>query len=120
MAYQKTACFDFDATINSYKSGWKGIDVIPDPPVEGIKEVIDEVRANGIRVVVHSTRCSDPKGIAAIYKYLTKYGIVVDEVSKDKPLSYVNVDDRGLTFDGNTKGLAEKIINFKNWIEKDK
>ena len=41
-----TVCFDFDGVIHSYTSGWKGDDVIPDPPVEGIKEVIDKLRAD--------------------------------------------------------------------------
>lgn len=39
--YIPTVSFDFDGVIHSYRSGWKGAAVIPDPPVEGIKEVIE-------------------------------------------------------------------------------
>ena len=30
-----TLVLDFDGVIHSYTSGWKGADVIPDPPVDG-------------------------------------------------------------------------------------
>lgn len=41
--YIPTVSFDFDGVIHSYRSGWKGAAVIPDPPVEGIKEVIEQL-----------------------------------------------------------------------------
>ena len=43
-----TVSFDFDGVIHSYRSGWKGAAVIPDPPVERIKEVIDQLISDGI------------------------------------------------------------------------
>jgi hypothetical protein len=116
--YKKTVVFDFDGVINSYKSGWKGVSVIPDPPVEGIKEQIAELRKTH-RVVIQSTRCTKPEGIAAIKDYLAKYGIEVDDVTADKPPAIAYVDDRAIAFDGNTEGLAEKIRNFHNWIEQN-
>ena len=35
-------CVDFDGVIHSYTSGWKGIDVIPDDPVPGAIEWLEE------------------------------------------------------------------------------
>ena len=35
-----TLCVDFDGVIHSYISGWKGADVIPDPPVPGAIEAL--------------------------------------------------------------------------------
>ena len=117
MAFRKTIVFDFDGVISSYKSGWKGATIIPDPPVTGIREVIADLRKD-CKVVVVSTRCFQEGGIDAIKKYLDKYNIVVDDVLGEKPPAYVYVDDRGLTFDGNTVGLADKIRSFESWTKK--
>lgn len=117
--YQKTVCFDFDGVINSYVSGWKGIDVIPDPPVEGIGKEIEKLRSNNIKVVVYSTRCKESKGIAAIWAYLKKHKIMVDDVCVEKPIAYAYIDDRAICFNGNTEGLANRVLNFENWLNKD-
>ena len=37
-------CLDFDGVIHSYSSGWKGADVIPDPPVPGALRFIADAR----------------------------------------------------------------------------
>ena len=34
-------CVDFDGVIHSYKSGWRGVAVIPDPPVPGAIEWLE-------------------------------------------------------------------------------
>lgn len=109
--------FDFDGVIHSYKSGWNGADVILDPPVPGIGEEIDRIRAAGYRVVVVSTRCSEPAGMEAVKKYLDKHGIEVDDVAAEKPPAKVYIDDRAMLFDGNPKGLLKKIQQFRPWQE---
>lgn len=53
--FRNTVVLDFDGVIHSYKSGWKGAAIIPDEPVPGIKEVIDELRES-FKVVIVSTR----------------------------------------------------------------
>lgn len=110
----KTVVFDFDGVINSYTSGWRGVDVIPDPPVEGIKVAIDEIRRH-YKVVVVSTRCFQEGGTEAVKAWLNKYGITVDDVLAYKPPAIVYIDDRALTFDGNTKDLLSKIKKFRTW-----
>ena len=117
MKYQPNVVLDFDGVIHSYVSGWQGIDVVPDPPVLGIGEEIDRIRAAGYRVVVVSTRCADPAGMGAVMKYLNEHEIKVDAVQAEKPPAKVYVDDRALLFDGNPKGLLEKIQQFRPWQE---
>ena len=111
---KKTVVLDFDGVIHSYLKGWTRIDNIPDSPVPGIKEAIDEIRKE-YKVVVCSTRCSDPKGKEAILKYLNEHNIIVDKVAAEKPPAVVYVDDRAICFNGHAETLLEKIQNFKPW-----
>lgn len=114
---KKTIVFDFDGVIHSYTSGWKGYDVIPDKPVEGIKEVIDKLR-NQYEIVIVSSRCKTDEGVKAIKDYLNKYNIVVDRIMKEKPPAILYIDDRAICFDGNSDNLLNQINNFKTWQEK--
>ncbi len=114
----QTVVFDFDGVIHSYKSGWQGADVIPDPIVPGVKESIDEIRQAGYKVVVVSTRCATERGMAAIYAYLERNGVVVDDVSAEKPPAIVYIDDRAICFDGKPETLLDKIKGFQPWYKK--
>lgn len=67
--YQPTVVFDFDGVIHSYKSGWKGNTIIPDPPVDGIKTVIEDLQERGYRVVIVSSRCNTSDDIDAMVLY---------------------------------------------------
>jgi len=52
---KKTIVFDFDGVIHKYSKGWQDGSIY-DEPVEGIKELIDDLRTK-YKVVVVSTRC---------------------------------------------------------------
>ena len=116
--YQPTVVFDFDGVIHSYKSGWKGATEIPDPPVDGIQQVIEDLQERGYRVVIVSSRCTEPEGIIAIRDWLKVSGFPCLEVMAEKPPAVVYVDDRAICFDGDCKTLYEKINNFKPWYQK--
>ena len=117
MSYKPTVVFDFDGVIHSYVTGWQGAEIIPDPPVPLIQEEIARIRSDGYKVVVVSTRCAYPEGLVAVKNYLDENGIVVDDVQKEKPPALVYIDDRAIRFDGNPKGLLEKIQQFRPWQE---
>lgn len=116
--YKPIVAFDFDGVIHSYVSGWKGLENCPDPVVEGIGDVIENLRKDGFKVVVHSSRCKLRPGIMAVKNYLEKNNIVVDDVVSEKPSSVVNIDDRAICFDGTTDKLVEQIKKFKPWMKK--
>ncbi len=118
--YKPTVVFDFDGVIHSYKSGWKGAVVIPDPVVPGIVEAIDHLRAHGYRVVVVSTRCATSEGMEAVKDYLTENRIAVDDVLAEKPPAICYVDDRAVCFRGNAGKLVDQIKKFRSWVEDPK
>ena len=117
MDYKPTVVFDFDGVIHSYTSGWKGAIEIPDPPVPGIREAIEQIRLAGYWVVVMSSRCMNPGGELAVRQYLLEYGIDVDGVTAMKPAAVCYIDDRAIRFDGHPEKLVDQVTNFHSWLE---
>lgn len=111
---KETVVFDFDGVIHSYTSPWQGASVIPDKPVDGIREAIADIRKL-YNVVVVSTRCIVPEGMNAVKDYLAKNSIEVDAVMAQKPPAVVYIDDRAICFDGEPNKLLNKILNFTPW-----
>jgi hypothetical protein len=105
---KQTVILDFDGVIHSYSSGWKGADVIPDPPTPGAKEAIAELRKKYIVVVV-SSRCHQDGGMDAIERWLRIHDIEVDQVTNDKPPHIVTVDDRAFRFEGDWDAVIAGI-----------
>ena len=114
---KKTVVVDFDGVIHSYISGWKGAEIIPDPPVPGIRDSIESIRNAGYEVVVVSTRTSTEAGKHAVEAWLNENGITVDRVVSEKPPAIVYIDDRAICFDGNSADLLNKIKTFKPWYK---
>jgi hypothetical protein len=66
--------FDFDGVIHSYKSGWKGPAIIPDPPVPGAIEFLAEVIGSKIYdVCIYSARSSQRGGINAMKEWISEH-----------------------------------------------
>lgn len=118
--YTPTVAIDFDGVIHSYVSPFTKASEILDPPVEGIKEVINDLHQRGFKVVVMSSRCLGDGGKDAIINYLNLHDIVVDDVTHEKVGAIAYIDDRAITFDGKVDGLVERIINFSPWNRKKK
>jgi hypothetical protein len=118
-------CLDFDGVIHSYDSGWKGADVIPDPPVAGAFEFIEEA-CKHFRVAIFSSRSNQPGGIAAMQRWLLQWypknegerpqwpERVTIEWPTEKPPALLTIDDRAIPFDG-TWPAIETIKEFKPW-----
>lgn len=119
MSYKPTVCFDFDGVIHSYTSSWRGYSVIPDPPVDGIKEVLQELKDKGYIIAITTSRALQESGKFAVEKYLNEYGIPYDAITAEKVPCVVAIDDRAITFDGETKGLVDKITSFQPWNRKE-
>jgi hypothetical protein len=118
-------CLDFDGVIHSYSSGWKGADVIPDPPVEGaISFMLGALRHFDVQI--YSSRSNQTGGIRAMNNWLREYagaawyetpdgpGLEDVKFPKAKPAAFIGIDDRVLTFDGTWPEL-KTLQEFKPW-----
>jgi hypothetical protein len=108
----RTICLDFDGVLHSYRSGWCGAEIIPDPPIHGTREGVMRLRQI-YRVVVLSSRCHTLEGRKAVEAWLKKHDIVVDEVCEHKPPALVYVDDRAVRFRGDWEHLLDDIREFR-------
>jgi hypothetical protein len=109
---RRTVCLDFDGVLHSYRSGWCGSEIIPDPPIHGTRESVARLRQQ-YRVVIHSARCHTEAGRRAVQSWLVKHNIEVDEVCEHKPPAHVYVDDRAVRFRGNWDVLLDDIGEFR-------
>lgn len=107
---------DFDGVLHSYTSGWQRADVIPDPPVEGAKEFIQDALSH-FRVMIFSSRSNQPGGREAMRRWMDQWAIdAFHEVEwpTEKPPALVTIDDRAITFTGKWPPI-EDLRNFKPW-----
>ena len=125
MGYKPILCLDFDGVIHSYASGWKGADIIPDPPVDGAIDFISRALEH-FRVAIYSSRSGQENGRYEMRKWLRRYwleaGLPGDreqeiEWPTEKPAAFITIDDRALTFDG-TWPEIEALKSFKPWNKK--
>lgn len=133
-------CIDFDGVLHSYTSGWKGADIIADPPVEGAMLwlhdlVVDE---RGVVPCIYSSRSKDPVGVAAMQQWLRDHlaemlfqhpqsclrmqdaHVRADRIVRrikfptQKPPAHITIDDRAWCFNGIFPS-TDTILAFKPW-----
>lgn len=111
---KKTIVFDFDGVIHKYSKGWQDGSIY-DEPVEGIKDVINELHKD-YEIFIVSTRARELSGQTEIENYLDKNGIEYDCVTSIKVPAIIYVDDRCIKFDPkNLDTLIQDIKEFKTW-----
>lgn len=122
--------------MNSYTSGWRGANFIPDPPVSGAMAFLIEA-VNHFQVCIFSSRSHQEGGIEAMRSWLDfwldkEYGWDkgVEAVSAangvrnsvtyptEKPAAMVSIDDRAITFEGVFPSIQE-LQNFKPWNKRE-
>jgi len=119
---------DFDGCVNSYCSGWQGIDTITDPPVPGVFEWL-ETALIYFDVQIFSARSSDPQGREAMYDYVKHHAGRDSTLAmrlkfvSEKPSCFLTIDDRCIRFDGNWSDHRFDPVNlleFKSWYQSKK
>lgn len=134
MKHKKLLAVDFDGVIHSYSSGWQGATNIPDKPVFGAIEWLDEFIITHCTVpdefcamapegewvlCIFSSRSRYWGGRAAMKKWLLKHGFDSRLLSAIKfplfkPSATVQLDDRAITFNGEFPSFDE-ILSFTPW-----
>ncbi len=117
----KDIAFDFDGVIAQY-DGFKGTEHAGEP-IPSMVEVIRKLKDLGHSIIIYSTRGND-----FLRDYCRKYEIPVDYFNENpnkqganpgKPIAYVYVDDRSVTYKGqDSESLFQEIINFKAYWQK--
>ena len=118
--FVRTICIDFDGVIHSYTSGWKGADVIADPPVPGAAEWLNAmIESPDFEPVIYSSRSKEPGAVEAMRKYITDMGVDANKLDfpTKKPAAFLTVDDRAVCFTGVFPSLLE-MKTFKPWNKK--
>jgi len=117
---KKVIAVDFDGVLHSFMSGWKGTNIISDPPVKNaIAWLASLAYSNTYNVVIFSARNESWRGRRAIKKWLFKWGLSKSALSKvsfmrKKPPAHLLLDDRVMLFTGTFPTLSE-IDNFQPW-----
>jgi hypothetical protein len=125
-------CIDFDGTVHSYTSGWKGARNIPDPPVDGAMDFLS-VAVTLFDVRIFSSRSRYLGGRWAMKRWLLRhlneywgarqfppdgYSILAKiRFPVRKPAAFLTIDDRAITFTG-TFPEPEDLLKFKPWTKK--
>lgn len=125
MADHMTIAVDLDGVLHAFTSGWHGVTVIEDPPVEGAIQWLNDVVEAGHKVIIHTSRFARPEDYPDGAKYHDgSGGIAVDiahairmwllnngargytigqlqfHMGYGKPHSHVYIDDRAWRFRG--------------------
>lgn len=101
-------CVDLNGVLDAY-TGWRGAQHW-DAPAEGAAMFLSELRANGCRVVVFTTRY-----YRDAWDWLARHGLseFVTDVTDRKPAADVFLDDRGLPFRGDFDAALRDMASFR-------
>jgi hypothetical protein len=116
MDKQPTVAIDFDGVIANYDS-WGGASQIGTPRADVI-EALKMLRAEGWKIIVHSTRSAEE-----IREFLEMNSVPFDEINRNsscetggvKPKATVYWDDRAYRYSGDALADIEYIRNFRTW-----
>lgn len=126
-SYKPILMLDFDGCIHSYMSGWKGVDIVPDPPVPGIFAWLEKALEH-FEIHVYSSRSSSPSGKRAIINYIKQHAPNATFHSRlvytsEKSRAFIQIDDRCIRFDGDWTDPQfdpKTLLEFKSWYATSK
>lgn len=110
---EKTIAIDFDGVIHKYSKGFQGLYNAYDPPTEGTESALKELKKEGYRLIIVSSRPVEP-----IKEWLKKYNLInyFDDVSNTKHPAKYYIDDHAIRFPKNEEDAWKTVLSF---IEND-
>ena len=113
---RRTIAVDFDGVIAEY-DGYKGPGVLGAPRGD-VREALALLRAEGWKIVIHTTRGHEEVG-----EYLRSNHIPHDEINSNsdyrtqgpKPVADVYWDDRAVCYSGDARCDIDRIRSFRTW-----
>jgi hypothetical protein len=131
---KKIVCLDFDGVIHSYASGWCGARCIPDPPVPGMLQWIEDfiikhcscpdsicamAPEGDFELCIYSSRSRYFGARRAMKRWMVKHGFdkrffEVLRFPTQKPPAFLQIDDRVIRFNGTPPAFAE-VVEFAPW-----
>ena len=113
---RRTIAVDFDGVIADY-DGYKGVGVLGAPRLD-VRDALALLRAEGWKIVIHTTRGHDEVG-----EYLRSNHIPHDEINSNsdyrtqgpKPVADVYWDDRAVCYSGDARSDIDRIRSFRTW-----
>ena len=110
--FKKTILIDLDGVLNEYKGEFDK-DFIP-PIKLGAKEFLEKL-AIEFDLKLFTTR---NKMIATKWLIENDIDNLFNDITSNKELAWVYIDDRCINFDGNFDNLTNSIKSFKPWYKK--
>lgn len=117
MSKRYTLAVDCDGVLHSYTSGWQGANSLPDPPVEGAIDWLNDI-VQHFEVVILTTRGDQEGGNVAVLYWLREHGYTGPDllITSRKVPALMYVDDRGWRFEGpGSFPTADQVHQARPW-----
>ena len=109
---KKTILIDLDGVLNTYTGNFNPDDI---PPIKaGAKDFLAKLSLE-YEIKIFTTR---NKLLASKWVYDNNLEEFVKDITSEKQLAMLYVDDRCIKFNGNYEELENKINNFQVWYKK--
>ena len=111
MAFKKTILIDLDGVLNDYTGNFNKNFI---PPIKsGAKDFIENL-SEDFDLKLFTTR---NKILASKWLIENKLDGYFSDITNVKELSWLIIDDRCLTFEGDYSKIKEKFSNFNAWYK---